>query len=535
MAGEPADVPDVVVVGSGIAGLFVATRCARAGLATVVVTKKKLRDSSTNWAQGGIAASLSPSDVETHIADTIAAGAGLCDEAVVRMVAEEAAERIADLVDAGVRFDANEEGFDLTMEGGHTARRILHAKDATGAEIERALIAEARASPNLTLLEAHMAVDLILEDREADVHRIVGIWALDPAGEVQTIAAQAVILATGGAGMLWERTTNPPVATADGMAMAHRAGAKLRDLEFVQFHPTALAGGEGRPFLISEALRGEGAVLMDAAGYAAWSAEGGDAADYSYMREADPRGSLATRDIVARATDAVMKRDGVSHVWLVTEHLDAERLHARFPNITAQAKRRGLQIGIDPLPVAPAAHYMVGGIAVDADGAARQQPACCPEMAFPGLYAIGETACTGLHGANRLASNSLLEAVVYSHRCAARITQDIRPREGEDLLPAWRAEGLAHLVEHAPLRADFHALRASMSDDVGLVKRDARLERALRRLDLLHREVDDLWRNALPTQEIIELRNMVLIARLVTGAAYHRRENIGLHHNLDCV
>lgn len=519
---------DVVVVGSGIAGLFVATRCARAGLETVVVTKSRLSDSSTNWAQGGIAAAMSADGIEAHIADTLDAGRGLCDPDVVRMVVCEAADRIADLVNSGVRFEGDETGYDLTMEGGHSKRRILHAKDATGAEIERALIQEARASPNLSLLESHMAVDLVLGERDSDARRVEGIWVLRPDSSVMTIPAQAVILATGGAGHVYRQTTNPSIATGDGVAIADSAGARIRDMEFVQFHPTGLALPGHRPFLISEALRGFGAVLMTSTNLDAWGGEG-DPAPHSFMLAHDPRGSLATRDIVARAADQEMKRSGENHVWLVTSHLDAAAVRSRFPTIHARLSEHGLELGADPLPVAPAAHYMVGGIAVDEHGRASRLDGSL----FPGLYAIGEAACTGLHGANRLASNSLLEAVVYSHRCAGHVTSSLEPRNETHTLPGWRAEGLTDLVEHAPLNSDRVALQSTMTDDVGLVKRDARLQRAERRLAFLADEVDRIWRGSLPSREVIELRNMVQVSQLITRAAMAREVNVGLHHNLD--
>ena len=523
---------DVVVVGSGIAGLFVATRCARAGLSTIVVTKKKLADSSTNWAQGGIAAAMNHSDLQAHIDDTIEAGCGLSDPEIVEMVVRESAERIGDLITSGVQFDSNEEGFDLTMEGGHSSRRILHAKDATGAEIERALIVEARASPNLELLESHMAVDLILKDKNAEIKGIDGIWVLTPTGDVRTIPAEAIIIATGGAGHIYRQTTNPSVATGDGIAMAHRAGALVRDLEFVQFHPTALALMGERPFLITEALRGHGAVLMTNENLQRWENSEDEPSQYSFMLDYDSRGSLATRDIVARAADEEMKRTGDNCVWLVTSHLDEGELKERFPTIQKRLNKHRLELGVNPLPVAPAAHYMVGGISVDKNGLAQQCPSCSNPVQFTGLYAIGEVACTGLHGANRLASNSLLEAVVFSHRCAEHVIANVKPKHDKHL-PEWRADGLSDLVEHSPLRSDRIALQSTMTDDVGLVKRNARLQRAQRRLEFLRNEVDQIWRGSLPTREVIELRNMIHVSRLVTSAAISRKTNVGLHHNLD--
>ena len=524
---------DVVVVGSGIAGLFVATRCARAGLSTLVVTKKNLSDSSTNWAQGGIAAAMSNTDLQAHINDTIEAGCGLSQPEIVEMVVREASERIEDLISSGVQFDSNEDGFDLSMEGGHSSRRILHTKDATGAEIERALIVEARASPNLELLESHMAIDLILKDKSAEIKGIAGIWILTPNGEVRTISAQAVIIATGGAGHIYRQTTNPSVATGDGIAMAHRAGAEVRDLEFVQFHPTALALPGERPFLITETLRGHGAILMTSGDLQKWKESGGRPSEYSFMLNHDSRGSLATRDIVARAADQEMKKSGENSVWLATSHLEKNVMKERFPTIQSRLEKHGLELGVDALPVAPAAHYMVGGISVDENGLSKQHTPNSNELQYPGLYAIGEAACTGLHGANRLASNSLLEAVVFSHRCAEHVIENVSKNTDDSNLPEWRDDGLSDLIEHSPLRSDRIALQSTMTDDVGLVKRDARLQRAQRRLELLREEVDRIWRGSLPTQEVIELRNMIHVSRLVTAAALNRKENVGLHHNLD--
>ena len=524
---------EVVVVGSGIAGLFVATRCARAGLSTVVVTKKNLADSSTNWAQGGIAAAMDETDFHAHIQDTIDAGCGLSNHRIVEMVVTESSQRIQDLVKAGVHFDSDESGFDLAIEGGHSKRRILHSKDATGAEIERALIQEARAAENLEILESHMAVDLILRDKNAEIKSIMGIWTLNPEGVVEAISANSVIVATGGAGHIYRQTTNPSVATGDGVAMAHRAGALVNDLEFVQFHPTAISIEGERPFLITEALRGHGAVLMTSEDRENWLSAEGDPKLFSFMNKYDSRGSLATRDIVARAADQEMKKSGEKCVWLETSHLNKEILDSEFPNISERLKRYGLELGKDPLPVAPAAHYLVGGIDVDENGQAKQSTSESKEVSYPGLYAIGETARTGLHGANRLASNSLLEAVVYSHRCAEHVIATTNKTSNNQNLPSWRAEGLTDLVEHTPLRSDRLALQATMNDDVGLVKRDVRLQRALRRLDLLREEVDRIWRRCIPSREVIELRNMIHVSELVTSAALNRRENIGLHYNID--
>ena len=540
---------DVTIVGSGIAGLFVSLRCARAGHQVALVTKKQLSDSSTNWAQGGIAGILDSSDeeaVQSHVLDTLAAGSGLCDERIVNIVASEAAYRIADLIGEGVEFDRDRDGdYDLAIEGGHQRRRILHTRDATGAEIERALIQGCRSESRITIHEDCLALDLILEDRSADERKVIGLWCLGSDNQPFTLPSRAVLLATGGAGQLFRQTTNPTVATGDGIAIAVRAGAAVRDLEFVQFHPTALAVAGDRPFLITEAIRGDGAVLMTKAEHRNWIQTDRNAhpATLSFMLKHHANGSLATRDIVARACDSEMKRSGDENVLLVTEHLDRNELAERFPTIAQRLQRHGLELGRDPLPVAPAAHYLVGGLAVNEWGEVWQRDLAVDDPTntsrsgnvLTGLYAIGETSCTGLHGANRLASNSLLEAVVFSHRAGERViealNENLEPTQID--LPDWRADGLTELKEHAPLVHDRAQLRSTMSDDVGLVKRDARLQRAIRRLELLSEEVERIWLRCRPSVELVELRNMVLLAGLVTAASLARRNNVGLHHNLD--
>ncbi|MBT4058945.1 MAG: L-aspartate oxidase [Euryarchaeota archaeon] len=542
---------DVTIVGSGIAGLFVAIRSARAGQTVALVTKQRLSDSSTNFAQGGIAGVLDRNDgdaLEAHVKDTLEAGGGIGNEKIIRMVVEEAAVRIQDLIDEGVNFHKNDSGnYDLAMEGGHNERRILHAKDATGAEIERALITACLNEQRVTIYEDCLALDLILDDRTSNDRKVVGLWCLKSDSTVFTLPSRAVVLATGGAGQLWRQTTNPSVATGDGIAMAVRAGAAVRDLEFVQFHPTSYSNGTTKSFLISEAVRGDGAVLMTEEDLTNWRAakqsdQNANPNDFSFMRHADKRGSLATRDIVARAADAELKRSGRRHVLLVTEHLDAEHLAQRFPTIAQKLTDVRIEIGIDPIPVAPAAHYIVGGLAVNEWGEVKQRDLTIDEQTctslsggmLEGLFAIGETACTGLHGANRLASNSLLEAVVFSHRAGVRL-QEWLATQGEEKtgLPDWRADGLDNLQEHAPLVHDRAELRSTMSDDMGLVKSGWRMNRASRRLTLLDDEIDRIWRRCLPTREVVELRNMVQLAQMVTAASLKRKENIGLHYNLD--
>ncbi|MBC8437688.1 MAG: FAD-binding protein, partial [Euryarchaeota archaeon] len=486
--------------------------------------------------------------IEAHIKDTLQAGGNIGDEKIIRMVVEEAGHRILDLINEGVRFDISDTGeYDLAMEGGHQKRRILHAKDATGAEIERALISACHIEDNITIYEDCLALDLILEDRFATTRKVVGLWCLPENGSVFTLQSTITVLATGGAGQLWRQTTNPEVATGDGIAMAVRAGAAVQGLEFVQFHPTAYSNGNRSPFLISEAVRGDGAILMTKDNIRQWKESmrkkpNTSPAEFSFTLRTDKRGSLATRDIVARAADAELKRSGEMSVFLVTEHLDEEKLKNRYPTINQKMKENGLNFGSDPIPVSPAAHYIVGGLAVNEWGEVKQRvldskDQTCSELSgnlVEGLFAIGETAHTGLHGANRLASNSLLEAVVFSHRAGAKIVSKITPNTEEELgLPDWRADGLDNLGEHAPLVTDKAALRSTMSDDVGLVKNDARLLRATRRLTLLENEVDLIWRRCLPSRELVELRNMAQVAKMVTAASLARRENIGLHFNQD--
>ena len=534
----------IAIIGSGIAGLFAALRLGDAGHEVTVVTKQRPSDSSTNWAQGGIAAILDKTDgigLESHIRDTLECGDGLCDEGVVRGIITEASERIQDLLNIGVRFETDDDGsFSLVQEGGHSKRRILHAKDATGKEIERALTQGAAHHPKITIKPNTLAMDLIQAKHGHPDHGVAGVWCLDQvSGEILTLAADVIFLATGGVGQLWANTTNPSVATGDGLAMAYRAGAAVRDMAFIQFHPTALARPDDRPFLITEAVRGEGGVILDEAGLNEWQAACLSAETmnepaplpelFSFTLGHSPLGSMATRDIVARAIDQNMKQTGASHVYLVTSHLDEPHLMNHFPTIQARLNRHGLKLGRDPLPIAPAAHYVVGGLEVDSIGRpfARDSGAI-----IPALYAIGEVACTGMHGANRLASNSLLEAVVYAARAADHIISS-KPESEEKTLPSWRADGLTDLIEHAPVINDRASLRATMSQEVGIVKRNDRLHRAERRLALLSEEVDIIWKQALPSREIVELRNMTLVGQLVIEDSLARVENRGLHFNAD--
>lgn len=523
----------IVVIGSGIAGLFAALRLDEAGHEVVIITKQRPKDSSTNWAQGGIAGILDKTDgvgKDAHISDTLAAGDGLCNETVVRLVVEEAGDRIRDLLEVGVEFEKDGEDFHLVKEGGHTARRILHAKDATGAEIERALNDAISRSAKITMRPHTLGVDLIQRQHGNPSKGIKGIWCLClDSGKMEAISADAVLIATGGCGQLWERTTNPSVATGDGLAMAVRAGASSKDMAFFQFHPTALMAHNKKPFLITEALRGEGGILLDSNGLKKYRKSDKKPDSFSFTLDFSKDGSLATRDVVARACDQKMKITGEDNVWLVTDHLETKKLHDHFPTIERRLNNLGLSLGTDPLPVAPAAHYMVGGLNVDIDGRVLMENG----HVMPGLYGIGEVACTGMHGANRLASNSLLEAVVFANKASEHFINN--PIENIEKVPEWRAEGMQELEEHAPLIRDLETLRKTMTDDVGIVRSFSRLERASRMLSLLSDEVDLIWQKSFPTRELVELRNLILVATLITNDALSRDENRGLHWNKDLI
>src|SRR5690606_28798139 len=497
---------DVLVIGSGIAGLSYALKASQHG-DVVLVTKKQRAQSSTNYAQGGIAAVWSDDDsIELHARDTFVAGAGLCHTSAVRMLVEEGPARVRELIDWGVRFTQEQETVSLGREGGHSVRRILHAGDLTGREIERALLSAVAAEPRITLLEDHLAVDLLVRGTPP---RCAGAIVLDHrTGTLTRYNALVVLLATGGMGQAWLHTTNPDIATGDGVAMAYRAGAQVANLEFMQFHPTALDAPDGSTFLISEAVRGEGAILRTPEGA-------------PLMEGVHPLGSLAPRDIVARAIDTMMKQTGAPHALLGLSPIPAERIETRFPGSMKECAARGFDIRREPIPVVPAAHYACGGIRTDANG----------RTSLRGLFAAGEVACTGVHGANRLASNSLLEAVVYSHRAAqalpVSLAQAARTSDG-------RSEPGAPLPRGRERDGAWQAVRASIRqalwEDVGLVRTDARLGRAARRLEALRAGMND---GSVRDPEYIEVRNLLEVAELVVRSARLRRESRGLHHNTD--
>lgn len=510
---------DAVVVGSGIGGLSFALKLAESGLSVAIVTKKTKSDSNTNWAQGGIACVTAPDDsLAEHVRDTLAAGDGLCDRDVVEAVVAAGPARVRELIGWGVAFERGADGaHDLGREGGHGRRRILHARDMTGRAIESALLRAVASRPTVRMLEHHLAVDLVTDGKlgRADPgrsgDRVRGLHVLDTrSGRVNTLAAPVVVLATGGVGQVYLYTTNPDIATGDGIAMAYRAGAEVRDMEFVQFHPTALATPDGRRALVSEAVRGEGAILRDLSGRA-------------FMAAFHPQADLAPRDVVARAIDAVMKRDGAPHVLLDATAMARGRFAERFPAIHASCRAAGVDPGSAPIPVVPAAHYLCGGIATDLAG----------RTAIRGLYAVGECACTGLHGANRLASNSLLEAVVVAHDGAASAAEVARePRSGA-ALPAWVDGEVGDPDERVVLSHNWDELRRAMWDYVGIVRTDKRLGRAASRIRTLAEEVREHYWNHRVEPRLLELRNLVLVAELIVTCAQQRRESRGLHFTTD--
>ncbi|HEY4057250.1 MAG TPA: L-aspartate oxidase [Kofleriaceae bacterium] len=501
---------DYLVLGSGIAGLNFALLAAEHGR-VVVLTKKRLEDTNTNWAQGGVAAALAPDDSkELHVEDTLRAGDGLCDKNIVELCVEEGPAQVQRLLDIGVRLDRTAGGqLSLGREGAHSRNRVVHWQDVTGREIQRGLIAAVKGHANITVLENHIGVDLLSMAKYGGDPACFGAYVLDTvSGQVKTFCAKATVLATGGTGKVYTYTSNPDVASGDGIAMAYRIGAAVADLEFVQFHPTVLFHPHARNFLISEALRGEGGVLKLA---------NGD----EFMEKYHPMKSLASRDIVARAIDNELKKSGADCVFLDMTHLNPEEVKARFPNIYQRCLGLGIDMTKQPIPVVPAAHYMCGGIKTDTSG----------QSTVSGLYAIGECAMTGLHGANRLASNSLLEAMVYSARTADAVRALERHRPPQ--VAPWTSGDATDSNDAIVVTLNWEEIRRFMWSYVGIVRTDKRIDRALHRIQLVRDELRQYYLDFKITSDLIELRNIALVAHLIIESARRRKESRGLHYTLD--
>ena len=507
---------DFLILGSGIAGLSLAIKASALG-SVAIVTKKEKTESNTNYAQGGIAAVTDKTDsFDEHIQDTLICGAGLCKKDVVDFVVREAPLRIQELIDWGVNFTKSEippHLYDLGQEGGHHRRRVLHAKDLTGREIERALNDKVSALGNVHIYENHIGIDLIIQkDISGKVATCQGAYVLDINNkEIHTYRAKYTILSTGGAGKVYLITTNPDIATGDGIAMAYRAGAKIANMEFIQFHPTCLYHPDAKAFLISEAVRGEGGILR---------LKNGE----TFMEKYHPMKSLAPRDIVAKAIDTEIKQSGDEYVLLDITHREHDFLIDRFPNIYEKCLEFGIDITSDPIPIVPAAHYICGGVDVDDYG----------RTSIANLYACGEVSCTGLHGANRLASNSLLEAVVYSHRVFTEISRNFyKIKQSENSIPPWVASGTTESDDSIVVTHNWDEIRRCMWNYVGIVRSDKRLERATRRIDLIQKEISEYYWNFKLTKDLIELRNITTVAKLIVRSASARKESRGLHYNMD--
>ena len=511
---------DFLVLGSGIAGLSFALKAAKHGT-VCIVTKQKKDDTATSYAQGGIAAVMyTPDSYEKHIQDTIRAGDGLCDERIVRLTITESTERVRELIKWGAKFDKTTSGkYDLAKEGGHSEYRVLHHKDSTGREIENALLEQAIRHPKIEILEDHYAIDIITEhhlgievNRRTPLITCYGAYILNPRTKlVDTVLSKATLVATGGAGNVYSTTTNPPISTGDGIAMVYRAKGTVENMEFIQFHPTALYNPSERPsFLITEALRGFGAVLKTQDGK-------------EFMHKYDSRLSLAPRDVVTRAIDSELKITGDDYVVLDCRHLNKNELIRHFPTIYAKCLSIGIDITRDLIPVVPTAHYLCGGIQVDEHG--------CSSIV--NLYAAGECSSTGMHGANRLASNSLLESLVFSHRAAVHAIQHVKTNSFNEEIPDWNAEGMVLNEEMILITQSLRELQAIMSSYVGIVRSNLRLKRAFDRLELLYHETEELYKKSILTPRLCELRNMINIGYLITKHAAARKESRGLHFSLD--
>jgi L-aspartate oxidase len=509
---------DFLLIGSGIAGLSIAVQLANYG-SVIIITKKKDKESNTNYAQGGIASVIAKTDsFDSHVRDTVTTGAGLCHKEAVKHMVSKGPRAIKQLIEVGVHFSHDNVGnLELGLEGGHSKNRIVHAKDYTGQEIEQALLRRVKNNPNIQMLENHIAIDLITEhqthnrDFSKGIH-CLGAYILDiKNNRVKTILASTTILATGGCGQVYLHTSNPAIATGDGIAMAYRAGAKIANLEFMQFHPTILFHQNAGSLLISEAVRGFGAILIDRSGNA-------------FMKEYHNKGELAPRDVVARAIDSEMKKSGEHCVYLDLRNKNADAIKSRFPIIYSKCIELKIDITSEPIPVVPAAHYMCGGVVVDMSG----------RTSIDRLYACGEVAFTGVHGANRLASNSLLEAVVFSNSVVNALKKQSKeiPTAAEEVLP-WNAEGTFNRDEWVYIVHDKHVIQSVMWDYVGIVRSDFRLARAWRRIEVIAAEVEEFYKKTIVNNDLIELRNIATIATLIIQCAMNRKESRGLHFNTD--
>ena len=511
---------DFLVIGSGLGGLSYALKVADHG-SVALITKTKLEETNTSYAQGGIAAvTYEPDSYEKHVRDTLVAGDGLCNEEVVRMVVREAPTQIDELIQWGTNFDKQSDGkYSLAREGGHSEHRILHHKDSTGSEIQRALSEQVKGHPNIELYENHFAIDLITQHHKGQLVKrhlanieCYGAYVLDlKKNSVIKFLSKMTLLGTGGAGHLYVTTTNPEIATGDGMAMVYRAKGIIENMEFVQFHPTSLYNpGETPSFLISEAVRGFGGILRNQKGE-------------DFMKKYDERGSLASRDIVARAIDNELKISGNEYLYLDCTHLEEKALKEHFPNITKKCETEGIDIARDMIPVVPAAHYTCGGIKVDGNA----------QSWISRLYAVGESSSTGLHGANRLASNSLIEAVVFADKAARHSIAGFRDIEIEKEIPGWDETGTTHNEEMILITQNQKEVRQIMTNYVGIVRSDLRLERALARLEIIYRETEALYKKSTISKDICELRNLINVGFLVIKMAQARKESRGLHYTLD--